>query len=69
MEDILLLNLLFHGEFIRAATELHIILIRINTFILFMNICKISFEIFNIWEYCQAVTAKLRHFTCITIII
>lgn len=68
IKEILLLNTLFHRDFIRAAAELFIILIRINTFILFMNICKISFEIFNIWEYRQAVTAKLRHFTYITLL-
>lgn len=65
----MLFNLLFHRDFIKAATELGIILIRINTFILFMHICKIGFAIFNIWEYSQAVTAKLRHFTYITTII
>ena len=56
-------NLLILGGFIRPTNKLGIILIRINTFILLMNIY--IWKTLKYWPSgkSQAVTAKLRHFS------
>lgn len=56
-------NLLILGGFIRPTNKLGIILIRINTFILLMNIY--IWKTLKCWPSgeSQAVTAKLRHFS------